>query len=521
MGKEKKWFMKMTIRYTLSFFLALFLAVGCKDIDTLNLNNPGRGDVLATGSDLFRVLDAGYAAWWQGVHGPTPAIALSVTADALSLGMEDFGALRMGREPRAAYNNRLTESETYRRIAEDPWYACLSAAASANDVMAAMEEGISIDKGGPQDESVLAAAHFLRGAGWGYLGLIFDRGLMVDEHDAPEGMAPFSSYREMAAAAVEELEEAISIAEGLGPDFIHTSFNGLTLDADQFARLCHSYAARFLAQWPRTEEENLEVDWAAVQAHAEAGIREDFAPMADGRLWQSYQQYAFAETGKGPFWARVDQRLVAALDRSQPPRYPEVETLGEDPLPNPTAQSNDQRLASDFVYVPFNSFPVDAGEWHFSHYKHNRNQSAPGFAGDGHSAGPMPAFLAADNELLLAEALLWQNDRSGAIALLNAGSRVARGGLPPIAGNASEEEVLQAIRYERAIELLNTAPMGLWFDRRRLAPRLDYTELDALGGLQYGAPAQLPVPARELQVHGEEPYNFGGEKDPEGVVPVY
>ncbi|MCB9263893.1 MAG: RagB/SusD family nutrient uptake outer membrane protein [Lewinellaceae bacterium] len=513
--------MKISIRYILSFGLLFFALAGCKDINTLNLNNPGRNDVLASGGDLFKVLDAGYAAWWQAVHGPVPVIALSVTADALTLGMDDFGARRMSDEPRAPYNNRLTENETYRQVAEIPWYGCLSAAASASDVIAALDGGISIDKGGPQDESVLAAAHFLRGVSWGYLGLIFDRGLLVNESDAPDAMPSFSDYSEMAGAAVDELEEAISIAGALGPDFIHTSFNGLTLDAEQFARLSHSYAARFLAQWPRTPEENLEVDWAAVEAHAEAGLQEDFAPLADGKLWQSYQQYAFAETGMGPFWARVDQRLVAALDPSQPPRYPEVEAQGEPPLTSPTAQSNDQRLASDFVFVPFNSFPAEAGEWNFSHYKHNRNQAFPGFAGDGHSSGPMPVFLAADNDLLKAEALLWQSDKSGAIAVINAGARVSRGGLPPLSGNASEQEVLRAIRYERAIELLNTAPMGLWFDRRRSAPRLDYTELDALGGLQYGTPAQLPVPARELEVHGEDPYSFGGEKDPEGVVPVY
>ena len=511
----------MTIRYSLFFFLALFLAVGCKDIDTLNLNSAGRNDVLATGNDLFKVLDAGYAAWWQGVHAPAPVMALSVTADALTLGRDDFGARRMSDEPRAAYNNRLTENEGYKQIAEGPWYGCLSAAATANDVMAALSDGISIDKGGPQDESALAAAHFLRGVSWGYLGLIFDRGLMVGETDEPDFKAPFSGYREMISAAVDELEEAISIAESLGPDFIHTSFNGLTLDADQFVQLCHSYAARFLAQWPRTEEENLEVDWAAVQAHAEGGLQENFAPLADGQLWQSYQQYAFAEAGSGPFWARVDQRLVAALDRSQPPRYPEVEAQGEAPLPNPTAQSNDQRLASDFIFIPFNSFPVEAGEWHFSHYKHNRNQTDPDFAGDGQASGPMPVFLAADNELLKAEAMLWQSDKTGAIASLNAGSRAVRGGLPALPAGASEAEVRQAILYERAIELLNTAPMGLWFDRRRFAPRQDFTEMDALGGLQYGTPAQLPVPARELQVHDEEPYNFGGETDPEGVAPVY
>ena len=35
---------------------------GREGLPQLNLNNPGRNDVLATGGDLFKVLDAGYAA---------------------------------------------------------------------------------------------------------------------------------------------------------------------------------------------------------------------------------------------------------------------------------------------------------------------------------------------------------------------------------------------------------------------------------------------------------------------------
>ena len=46
-------------------------------------------------------------------------------------------------------------------------------AASANDVIAALKAAF-IDKGGPQDESALAAP-FSAGASWGYLGLVFDR----------------------------------------------------------------------------------------------------------------------------------------------------------------------------------------------------------------------------------------------------------------------------------------------------------------------------------------------------------
>ena len=513
--------MRSIITTPLSLIALLFFLSACEGINTLNQNNPDRDNVIASGKDLLPVLDGGYVDWWNAVHNEIPVIALSVTADAYGMGWEDFGARRMGQEPRAAYNNRASESEAYKKIVETPWYGCLSAVSNANDVLAAMKGGISIDGGGGQDQSVEAAAHFLRGVSWGYLGLIFDQALLVDENTDLEKMVPFSDYPEVIDAAVAELEEAISLAEAAGDDFIHTSFNGLTLDSDQFIQLCHSYAARFLAQWPRTATENETVNWAAVLQHTEKGLSYDFAPMADGRYWKSYQQYAFAETGQGPFWARVDQRLIAALDPSQPARYPEVNALGEAPLANPMAQSADKRLETDFIFSASQAFPVENGEWHFSHYQDNRNITDPTFAGDGATFGPMPVFLAADNALLRAEALLQLDRNSEAVALLNQGTRSSRGELPALAPGASNTVVATAILYERAVELLGTAPMSLWFDRRRIGPRLPYDMVDALGGLQIGTPAQLPVPESELKVHSLPPYNFGGEKGPEGVERVY
>lgn len=508
-------------KYIFPVLSLILLFTSCKDLETVNNNNPDRQRLLSTGADLYPVLQGGYIAWWQGIHGDHPAIALGVAADAYSLSLRNFGAQRFGDEPRIAYNNRANEDPDYKQVAGDPWYGALSAVSSANDVLLALENGISIDNGGSQDEAIRAAAHFLRGVSWGYLGLIFDKGLIANETTDLTKSIEFSTYPEMIERAVTELDSAILIAKAIDFDFVHDYFNGQILNADQFIQLCHAYAARFLAQMPRTETEISAVDWQLVLQHASQGLTYNFAPEADGKFWTSYQKYVFAETGQGPFWARVDQRLIAALDPNQPARYPEVQAKGDAPLANKMASSSDARLVSDFIFLPNNNFPAAQGEWHFSHYKHNRNITDPDFAGDGFSSGPMPAFLAADNALLRAEALLRLNRKSEAIAILNAGTRVTRGNLSSLNNSASNSVVLEAIMYERTIELLSTAPMSLWFDRRRMAERIAYTSLDALGGLQIGTPAQLPVPADELNIRQEKTYTFGGESDPEGIVPIF
>jgi hypothetical protein len=511
--------MKKIYRHKFLLLLTCFLTItSCDDLNTVNNNNPAREDLLTTGADLKTVLQGGYVAFWQAVHDAHPAMALMVASDTYGCSWGNFGMQRMGFEPRRAYNNRSSEEQDYRQVVEDPWYGCLSAVSTANDILNALDRGITLDKGGDQDLAVEAAAYFLRGVSWGYLGLIFDQATLAYEGDDITQLLPFAPYQQVITAAVAQLDQAVTIANQANDGFFHDYFNGVELDKQRFVQFCHSYAARFLAQWPRTETENEQVDWATVLAHAEKGIQFNFAPEADGGFWQSYHQYVFRETGLGPFWARVDQRLIAAMDRFQPTRYPETIALGEEPIPERKATSNDARLESDFYFEFNNNFPADRGEWHFSHYKHDRNLTDPGFAGNGSTSGPMPVFRRADNELLIIEAQLRLGQRLQAIALLNQGTRSTRGALPPIPNTALPEEVERAIMYERAIELLGASPYTLWFDRRRIGPRLTDHQVDALGGLQTGAPAHLPVPANELAIHGLKPYSFGGPQDPEGII---
>jgi len=490
-----------------------FLATACEDFDVENVD-PDRSQVITDGSDLQNALIQGYIAWWIGTNNPNTNLALGVAGDAYGLGRDEFGAHRIGQEPRVAYSNRVNEPEDYRSIAEIPWFRNLTAVSNANDVLAALANDVSIDGGGPQDQSVEAAAHLLRGLVWGYLGLLFDQAPIVTEQTNLDEPLAFEPYEELIAKAVEELEVAIAKSEAAGFDFVHNYFNGTTLTGTQFQELCHSFSARFLAQAARTANQNAATDWQAVLNHAEQGLTYDFAPEADDKVWTSYHTYTFAETQEPPFWARVDQRLVAALDDGQPTRYP-VNSFRET-----IAESSDERLETDFEYFETVNFDTTYGWWQFSHYKHQRNTTQPDFAGDG-QMGKMPTFLAADNALLQAEALLMLNRKSEAIDLVNSGTRVNRGKLSPIAPSATVEEVRAAIFYERMIELFNAAPFGIWLDRRRVGERLAFDRVDAIGSLQSGTPAQLPVPAVELLIKGDDIYTFGGPEDSQGVQRIF
>lgn len=111
----------------------------------------------------------------------------------------------------------------------------------------------------------------------------------------------------------------------------------------------------------------------------------------------------------------------------------------------------------------------------------------------------------AEIDLFKAEALLRLDRLEEAANVINSGTRITRGGLQPVAID-DEEEISEAIVYERTIELPLTG-MGIeYFDMRRT------------GQLQDGSLLHFPIPAQQLEVLQEPFYTFGGV-DPQFGVP--
>ncbi len=136
----------------------------------------------------------------------------------------------------------------------------------------------------PQDARARSFARFVQGVAFGNLALTYDSAAIVSETDDPQSIVPLSSYTAVMAAAITELDSAITIARANPTSFPlpvtwiagHDPANATRLDTTAYFQLIRSYKARFRASVGRTPAERAAADWASIIADANAGITADF-----------------------------------------------------------------------------------------------------------------------------------------------------------------------------------------------------------------------------------------------------
>lgn len=490
---------KYTLKFIAPIFLLLTTVVGCDDsvLEIENPNDPTFAEVYKTPQDVETVAAGLYNTIYQGTHSYSGVeMMLATAADHVSCSWGNQAMRDMSWEPRNfAWLN--TPSYSYRATTKyffDRMYAALN---SSIDVINAMEKN-GIDMGEAGNARARAMAKFTQGVTLGNLAMVFDKTFLKDESIVIEGKPEFlSDYKIVSAAAVGYLEEAIA-ASNATTFTIPTSWLGteFELTSAQFAQLCNTYAARILSYTPRNNAELQQVDWNKVKTFADAGITFDFNVVNDAYVrW--YAEAGDYLTFNG--WGVTDMYVVHLMDPTQPQHWDDDPAFAHPPeSTNPV----DDRMTTDFDYLNSNWFQAARGYYHYSNYRSKRYDALYVNAD-----GPKPEVLQAENDLLRAEARIYSGGSlSEAADIINASTRVTRGGMDPVA--AVKEDLIKAIHHERHVELYTTG-MGVQFFEMR---KLDL--------LQTGTPLHLPLPAELLQLMPEIPqpyYTFGTEAQADGV----
>lgn len=406
----------------------------------------------------------------------------------------DFAA-----EPRLRLNNNASYrgNAAVRSIYSNFYQANLDAT-KVIDIIENQQVSIYDDAGVDRTADCLVGAYYSKGIAQGYLGAIFDRGIIVDDVSLNVRDFPHS-YKELIENGIAHLDKTLQLlaeTPNLNFDFL----TGVTISRDNLIKLTNSMAARILSSVARdkAEAEALgDAYWNRVLDYANRGFSTDFLiTTAVGGYYNALVSVLEQPYG-GASYVPVDIKIpyLADKDRSTPNGYPLDNSIILGPI-----SSADNRFYDYFTYTTNFGILLEArGRNLFSNYIRTRwmypERSTLNVAGASN-----PYFLVEELRLLRAEAKFWLGDFGGAASALNAAdaARKAKGSLPDVAPNAAD--LRDALHYEYAIEIDGAGGTFVPFTFMR---RHDL--------LQGGTPTQFPVPQVQLELIGVETYTFGGK----------
>lgn len=509
------------LRSSLTLVAAAFAAACNPDLNVTNPNNPDITRVLAEPADVVSLASGSVRTWYMGASFYRPSMALQVTADAASANYGNFGMRFNNEEPRIPFNNAGTCTGAGQDVcvAWNPWSAAYGALGAANGAKGAMDGGIVIPGDVSETEKVRSTILFTQAASLTQVGLLFDRGFVVTAPVA--GALPtLKPYGEVIDSAMVLWDELIALTNGKTWSWEATWFPlsaGGPMTAGMLNRVANTMAARALVLSARNPTEAAATDWNAVLAYADKGITGtgltdvNFGIIDDYNVWWDYTK----NYGAWDTWTRVDQRLINRMDPDIPSRFTTVDA-------QPVTTPNDNRLAAgnvadctnpndiedciaginaDYIDVRTVIGSASRGLWMQSTFYHRRWRENSFAVDETVNIGREAVYiLAAENDLMIAEALVRTNTNLPRAATLINKTRVTRGGLTALTGAEPQADLLAAIDYEKDVELLNTNGVTTWADRRRFSA----------AWFNPGTMRQLPIPAQELGTLGLPLYSFGG-----------
>ncbi len=479
------------------YFLLVVFIIGLNScLSDLMIENENELDTQALQGDSLRLFaEQSYISYWQAINKPTLQLSAIVAADQFTASWGNFAWQKISNEPRQAWDN--SEFADDDKVSENLWYDLYSALYQANKSLELFNKGVEASNDSLKQYMLKALCYHVQGLCLGQLGLVYDQAYIINENNIDENSA-LKPYTEVVDSAFASLQKCIDICSKYKFTMPSNIINGLTVSNVYLKELSYSYMARFMVLKARNADENSKTNWAKVADYSNKGILSDFGPMGNGLpsaggFWYNLNYYYLVLQG----YARVDNRILNLMDNRYPANYPLNEESGE-------AIPNDKRLSTDFQYLPSVDFLPERGRYHFSNYRYKRFDSTIYKAID-----KLVEYRAYECDLYYAEALLRINAANvGNVVNFLIGKsseRTVRGGLTPLPTNSKVDDVLNAIFYEREIELLAQGFFVGFCDMRR-------RDL-----LQKGTPLHFPVPAKELQAQNKTIYTFGGVENADGV----
>ncbi len=415
-----------------------------------------------------------YLQFWQATQQEYPGMALSVAAWQNTSSYANFGMADMGTVPREPLPT--DRDYAYIDLLLQPWLTGYSAIKMTEEVLAAIDDGQTIEApdGTNATDEAEAMAYFVQGITYGFIAQLYEGGFIYELGDKNFQDVNFVDYQTLREEAIDKLETAQAHADFGGEipfkwmpvieSNIHGDGGDVTVDADRFEQIINSYKTRTKVLTARDEDERTAIDWDRVGELTEDGIQEHLVLESGEEGW--HDQISAGVT-QDPIWTRAAYPTIGRYDESG-----NFENwLNEDWADRTefVLETPDRRIAGDdgstdpglyFEFVGPSSFGADSGTYFFSQYNHARWFDS--YIG---SVPDMHTMLTTEMDLYRAEAELRADDVDAAVDLIN-NTRVDYGELEPADTDATEEELMEKINYERRIELINTATGVGFFDMR-------------------------------------------------------
>ena len=408
-------------------------------------------------------------------------------------------------EPRLRLNNNSAyRGHAALREVYSSFYQANLDATKVLDIIENQKVTIYDDNGVDRTIDCLIGAYYAKGVSQGYIGVIFDRGIIVDDISITTRALP-NSYKEIILNGISHLDKALELIEA-NPNAKFDFLKGVTISNTDLVKLINSLSARILSSVARDKFEAAALGddfWNRVLAYAIKGFTKDFT------ITTSVGGYynALVDVLERPYstasYVPVDIKIPYLADKTKktPNIYPTDNSVILDPI-----ETDDKRFYQYFTYTKNFGILLEArGRGLFSNYIRSRWMH-PQLSTLNVVGAINPYFLAEEIRLLRAEAKYWLNDYQASANELNDinASRKLKGNLPDVIVSASN--ILNALHYEYAIEIDGAGGTFVPFTFMR---RNDL--------LQGGTPTQFPVPQIQLDLIGESTYTFGG-KDQAGEL---